>query len=110
MASVSVNSRAAIRNRLFDYNLDDLRIDESPQCQDWDVKHGAGRALAGADKKTLAILFDRLLNSDKLALGNSVSTTTPLSAFQRGQRRRPGRNVERTGARRFPRSPVRTPC
>jgi hypothetical protein len=48
---------------LFDYNLDDLRIDESRRASDWDVRHHAGRALAGADKPTLAILFDRLLNS-----------------------------------------------
>lgn len=52
---------------LFDYNLDDLRIDESRQASDWDVKHHAGKALANADKQTLAILFDRLLNSKKLA-------------------------------------------
>jgi len=48
---------------LFDYNLDDLRIDESRKASDWDVKHHAGKALANADKKTLGILFDRLLNS-----------------------------------------------
>ena len=52
---------------LFDYNLDDLRIDESRQASDWDVKHGAGKALADADKATLAIMFDRLLNSDRPA-------------------------------------------
>ena len=52
---------------LFDYNLNDLRIDESRQASDWDVRHGAGKALADADKATLAILFDRLLNSDKHA-------------------------------------------
>jgi hypothetical protein len=49
---------------LFDYNLNDLRIDESRKCSDWDVKHGAGKALANADKHALAVLFDRLLNSD----------------------------------------------
>lgn len=52
---------------LFDYNLDQLRIDESRRASDWDVKHGAGKALANADKYTLAVLFDRLLNSDKPA-------------------------------------------
>lgn len=52
---------------LFDYNLDNLRIDESRQASDWDVKHGAGKALADADKATLAIMFDRLLNSDRPA-------------------------------------------
>ena len=52
---------------LFDYNLDDLRLDESRQASDWDVKHHAGKALANADSKTLAILFDRLLNSTNSA-------------------------------------------
>jgi hypothetical protein len=52
---------------LFDYNLDDLRIDESRKASDWDVRYGAGKALANADRKTLAILFDRLLNSDRIA-------------------------------------------
>ena len=52
---------------LFDYNLDQLRIDESRRASDWDVKHGAGKALANADKQILAVLFDRLLNSDKPA-------------------------------------------
>ena len=52
---------------LFDYNLNDLTIDESRKASDWDVKHSAGKALADADKATLAILFDRLLNSDRPA-------------------------------------------
>jgi hypothetical protein len=52
---------------LFDYNLPDLRIDESRRASDWDVKHSAGKALANAEKSTLAVLFDRLLNSDKIA-------------------------------------------
>lgn len=50
---------------LFDYNLDDLTIDEARKASDWDVRHHCGRALAGADKETLAILFDHLLNSDR---------------------------------------------
>ena len=52
---------------LFDYNLNDLTIDESRKASDWDVKHHAGKALANADKQILAVMFDRLLNSDKLA-------------------------------------------
>lgn len=51
---------------LFDYNIDDLRLDEARKASDWDVKHHAGRALANADKNILAIFFDRLLNSDNL--------------------------------------------
>jgi hypothetical protein len=50
---------------LFDYNLDDLTIDEARKASDWDVRHHCGRALAGADKGTLAILFNHLLNSDR---------------------------------------------
>ena len=77
---------------LFDYNLDDLRIDESRRASDWDVKHGAGRALAGADKKTLAILFDRLLNStahawefsfDNYSLSPSSGDTSEVLAQRR---------------------------
>src|ERR1051325_9455745 len=50
---------------LFDYNLNDLTIDESRKASDWDVKHHCGKALGNADKEILALLFDRLLNSDK---------------------------------------------
>ena len=50
---------------LFDYNLDDLTIDEARKTSDWDVKHHCGKALANADKTILAMLFDRLLNTDK---------------------------------------------
>jgi len=50
---------------LFDYNLSDLKIDESRRASDPDVKHHAGKALANADTKTLGILFDRLMNSDR---------------------------------------------
>ena len=52
---------------LFDYNLDDLKIDESRKASDWDVRHHSGKALANADAETLAILFDRLLNTDRPA-------------------------------------------
>lgn len=52
---------------LFDYNLNDLTIDEARKASDWDVRHHCGRALAGADKEVLAMLFDRLLNSDRPA-------------------------------------------
>lgn len=50
---------------LFDYNLNDLTIDEARKASDWDVKHHCGKALASADKDILARLFDRLINSDK---------------------------------------------
>jgi hypothetical protein len=66
---------------LFDYNMDQLRIDESRRASDWDVKHGAGKALASADKPTLAVLFDRLLNSDKVAweFGFDIYSLSPSS-------------------------------
>ena len=50
---------------LFDYNLNDLTIDEARKASDWDVKHHCGKALASADKGILAMLFDRLINTDK---------------------------------------------
>ena len=50
---------------LFDYNLNDLTIDEARKASDWDVKHACGKALANADKAILAMLFDRLINTDK---------------------------------------------
>ncbi len=49
---------------LFDYNLNDLTIDEARKASDWDVKHHCGKALANADKGILAMLFDRLVNTD----------------------------------------------
>jgi len=50
---------------LFDYNLNDLTIDEARKASDWDVKHACGKALASADKDILGCLFDRLINTDK---------------------------------------------
>lgn len=50
---------------LFDYNLNNLTIDEARKASDWDVRYHCGRALANADRKVLAVLFDRLLNSDE---------------------------------------------
>jgi len=50
---------------LFDYNLNDLTLDEARKASDWDVKHHCGKALASADKGILARLFDRLINSDR---------------------------------------------
>lgn len=50
---------------LFDYNLDNLTIDESRKASDWDVRHGAGKSLANAEASTLAILFERLISSEK---------------------------------------------
>jgi len=52
---------------LFDYNLNDLTIDEARKASDWDVRHHCGQALASADKDVLAILFSHLLNSDQPA-------------------------------------------
>jgi len=52
---------------LFDYNLDNLRLDESRQANDWEVRNAAGKALANAERQTLAVLFDRLMNTDRPA-------------------------------------------
>jgi len=47
---------------LFDYNLNDLSLDESRKASDWDVRHHCGRALASAHKESLASLFERLVS------------------------------------------------
>ena len=65
---------------LFDYNLNDLTLDEARKASDWDVRHHAGRALAGADKSILAILFDRLINSTAPAWEFSFDTYS-LSSY-----------------------------
>ena len=52
---------------LYDYNLNNLTIDEARKASDWDVRHHCGQALANADKEVLAILFSHLLNSDRPA-------------------------------------------
>jgi len=59
---------------LFDYNLNDLTIDEARKASDWDVRHHCGRALASADKQVLLILFDHLLNSSRPAWELSFDT------------------------------------
>jgi hypothetical protein len=42
---------------LFDYNLANLRLNESRTAGDWDVRHACGSALAGASKEQLACIF-----------------------------------------------------
>lgn len=42
---------------LFDYNLENLDLDESRNVDDWAVQSAAGKALADADEQTLAALF-----------------------------------------------------
>jgi hypothetical protein len=50
---------------LFDYNLNELTIDEARKASDWDVKYHCGRALVNADKDILARLFDRLMTGSE---------------------------------------------
>lgn len=42
---------------LFDYNLEGLRLDESRQVDDWNVKQAAAQAIRDADQNTLVKLF-----------------------------------------------------
>lgn len=73
---------------LFDYNLNDLTIDEARKASDWDVRHHCGRALANSDKTVLAILFDRLLNSDESYWEYGFDTYSLNSACNNEDRRR----------------------
>jgi len=45
------------RPSLFDYNLNELKLNESRTASDWDVKHACGQAIASADKATLVKVF-----------------------------------------------------
>ena len=42
---------------LFDYNLEGLKLDESRQVDDWQVKNAAGKAVRDADQSVLVELF-----------------------------------------------------
>lgn len=65
-AKVAVIYRRGVRVRewsadsqpsLFDYNLNDLTVDEARNCEDFTVRNKAGRALSNADAGTLATYF-----------------------------------------------------
>lgn len=47
---------------LFDYNLDNLRLDESRQASDWDVQHYCSQAFAAANEQILATYFRHVLS------------------------------------------------
>lgn len=49
---------------LFDYNLNDLTVDEARKASDWDVKYHCARALGRAGKDALVIVFSAILNSE----------------------------------------------
>lgn len=45
---------------LFDYNLENLRLDESRQVGDWDVNQAAGQAIRDASTEELIVLFNSM--------------------------------------------------
>jgi hypothetical protein len=45
------------RPSIFDYNLNDLVLNESRTASDWDVKHACARALGAADQHDIAKVF-----------------------------------------------------
>jgi len=70
---------------LFDYNLDDLTIDEARKASDWDVKHHCGKALANADRDIVAGLSKSEWANVKragavLPAGKICPTAKPYSA------------------------------
>jgi hypothetical protein len=50
---------------LFDYNLDDLDMDESRRVDDWRIRHAAGMAMQDASKEQLAILLQSFIGTTK---------------------------------------------
>ena len=49
---------------LFDYNLENLKLDESRNVEDWSVQYAAAQAFAAADTDTLAALWRSFLNKE----------------------------------------------
>lgn len=49
---------------LFDYNLNDLSIDEARKASDWDVRYHCGQALANANADVLTVLFNQMMKGD----------------------------------------------
>ena len=89
---------------LFDYNLNDLTIDESRKASDWDVKHHCGKALASADKSWRCFLTAS--STPTRDAGSSVLTPTPFSRTIRAPLRMNSASA-RTGKRRSPWWPVK---
>lgn len=51
---------------LFDYNLEDLKLDESRQVDNWLVSHEAAKAFSQSDESILAALFQTFLDNRKV--------------------------------------------
>lgn len=51
---------------LFDYNLENLKLDESRRVDDWYVRMEAARAIARADQETLQTVFQAFLEDKKV--------------------------------------------
>jgi hypothetical protein len=51
---------------LFDYNLENLQLDESRRVDDWRVQWEAARAFCKADKKTLGALWQAMIDGRKV--------------------------------------------
>jgi len=49
---------------LFDYNLENLELDESRKVDDWRVQGEAGKAIAGSDKTVIGKLMQSYLQAD----------------------------------------------
>lgn len=50
---------------LFDYNLDNLEMDESRKVDDWKVRYAAARAVRDSDAETLAVLMNSFKTGPK---------------------------------------------
>jgi hypothetical protein len=70
---------------LLDYNLDALTFDEARKASDWDVRHHCGRALAGADKATLTLLFEHLMTSDRPVWEFTFDTYALQPSYRTGE-------------------------
>lgn len=70
---------------LFDYNLNELSIDEVRKASDWDVLHACGRALADADVESLVKLFAHYKNGGSEVWEGSFSEYALESGLSKGE-------------------------
>jgi len=71
---------------LFDYNLNDLSIDEARKASDWDVRYHCGQALANANIDVLTVLFNQMLNENTTAWEFTFDNSALSCWYDNGKR------------------------
>lgn len=86
---------------LFDYNLDNLELDESRKVDDWNVQYAAAQALAKADQNSIARLWQSFLDGGEYwehsfqsyGLENGITTAETKEVWNRAFEQVAGENA-----------------